>query len=995
VKAVDNCDPNPTVDFIDYGRKTGDCKKDGYNLLMYCGWTAKDKCGNTSKLDIYIKVTDKTKPVFTSVPADLTLTTCNTANLPTIQKPSATDNCDNDLTFTFTDSQTPITGGNGCGYLITRTWTATDDCGNFAVANQKITITDNEKPVLASAPADVTVTNGIIPVAAQLTATDNCGTPTVTSKDVTVTQNTCNSVITRTWTATDACGNTATTSQLITVQNSVNATPGAVTAETCTGNDGAASFTPASLTYAWSDGGSGASRNNLKAGSYTVTVSDNGCSKTYTVTIPNGCVCVDPVASVTSVDATCGDANGTASVTTDNNANYSFSWSTGATGTTIFGLAPGSYSLTVKRNGIANCTKVLSVTIANTNANCCKDFITATSVVRTLTDCNAKADVCIEIPFSTIANYTITLDGAPYTGTTTSCTNNGTNVQVAKGTHKFVFTNKLGCKDSIDVKVVCIRDIVHSETIYTGNFTDYCLNGLGLGNITSIVNNCPGTGKATFAINNTSKCVKITGLTVGTDSACLVVCNDQGDCINIKVYANIINTLCPNFLTQDVINVSGNCTAGSTLACVDVTRDGIDTKYDIFDNGKLVDPFDIEGCKFENVKFYNVGRLLVNGPIKVTNWKANGKNNSGTVSTITELVNIMKGWDPQGNWTYNSADNRIVLGDTTRNYDTLAISINATNYYLTLERQTIPKASNFRLTSGSHSLVFVDKQNGCKDSVQINIACVTPTYITKTVYISASETICLATNELKGKLYQITNACEQKSGEKVRFGLVPASTCITATGVEEGTEYACFVLSDDYGFTDTTYVTLHVLARKSVIYPVAVKDAATTRNGRTIIIDVLKNDTIHGTLKTVTIVNQPANGKAIVTGDNKILYTPNKGFCSSFKPEEITYMLCTSNGCSVANALVTVLCDEITIFNALSPNNDGVNDNLIIEGLQDYPNNKIQIFNRWGNIVFNTEGYHNEFDGNWNGTALPDGTYFYILEDGEGKSYSGYIQIKR
>ena len=81
---------------------------------------------------------------------------------------------------------------------------------------------------------------------------------------------------------------------------------------------------------------------------------------------------------------------------------------------------------------------------------------------------------------------------------------------------------------------------------------------------------------------------------------------------------------------------------------------------------------------------------------------------------------------------------------------------------------------------------------------------------------------------------------------------------------------------------------------------------------------------------------------------------------------------------------------EIEIFNAVSADDDGVNDEFFLEGIDCYPNNKVMIFNRWGVKVFETEGYDNVnrvfrgySDGRITisrGEQLPTGTYFYILE---------------
>ena len=101
--------------------------------------------------------------------------------------------------------------------------------------------------------------------------------------------------------------------------------------------------------------------------------------------------------------------------------------------------------------------------------------------------------------------------------------------------------------------------------------------------------------------------------------------------------------------------------------------------------------------------------------------------------------------------------------------------------------------------------------------------------------------------------------------------------------------------------------------------------------------------------------------------------------------------------------------DEIQVFNVITPNDDGVHDVLTISGLENYPDNSIRIYNRWGVLVYSTQAYNtqgNVFDGTSQGRVtvnvdrkLPVGTYFYILDYknnlDEMKSISGYIYINR
>ncbi|SMC78052.1 T9SS type B sorting domain-containing protein [Cellulophaga tyrosinoxydans] len=107
--------------------------------------------------------------------------------------------------------------------------------------------------------------------------------------------------------------------------------------------------------------------------------------------------------------------------------------------------------------------------------------------------------------------------------------------------------------------------------------------------------------------------------------------------------------------------------------------------------------------------------------------------------------------------------------------------------------------------------------------------------------------------------------------------------------------------------------------------------------------------------------------------------------------------------------LVVTGGDEVEVFNVVTPNGDGVHDVLTIAGLENFPNNTIKIYNRWGVLVYVTKAYNtqgNVFDGTSNGRVtidkdnkLPVGTYFYILdyEDGTNnmKSKTGYLYINR
>lgn len=93
----------------------------------------------------------------------------------------------------------------------------------------------------------------------------------------------------------------------------------------------------------------------------------------------------------------------------------------------------------------------------------------------------------------------------------------------------------------------------------------------------------------------------------------------------------------------------------------------------------------------------------------------------------------------------------------------------------------------------------------------------------------------------------------------------------------------------------------------------------------------------------------------------------------------------------------TVAPNCLKIFNEFSPNDDGQNDTFYIDCISQYPDNQLEIFNRWGNLVYYKKGYNNTWDGKADGSAktLPEGTYFYILDLGNGSpKTSGWLYLK-
>ena len=217
ITATDNCDVTVAITYNGETRANGACP-DSYTLTRQ--WTAADNCGNTKTATQRITVQDTQKPVFTSLPQNLTIQ-CSQA-FPPVGSPVATDNCDASVTITYLgQSNTNATCDNS--YQSLRSWVATDNCGNSTVATQTITVQDTQAPVFTSVPANVTIQcSQLIPPIGQATASDACGGYVqIVFQGQTMVPGSCppNSTITRVWRAQDLCGNSVTASQTITIQD--------------------------------------------------------------------------------------------------------------------------------------------------------------------------------------------------------------------------------------------------------------------------------------------------------------------------------------------------------------------------------------------------------------------------------------------------------------------------------------------------------------------------------------------------------------------------------------------------------------------------------------------------------------------------------------------------------------------------------------------------------------------------------------------------------
>ncbi|NNE27811.1 MAG: gliding motility-associated C-terminal domain-containing protein [Saprospiraceae bacterium] len=107
------------------------------------------------------------------------------------------------------------------------------------------------------------------------------------------------------------------------------------------------------------------------------------------------------------------------------------------------------------------------------------------------------------------------------------------------------------------------------------------------------------------------------------------------------------------------------------------------------------------------------------------------------------------------------------------------------------------------------------------------------------------------------------------------------------------------------------------------------------------------------------------------------------------------------NGCADTDQVEICVVDDPTELieevSVMTPNGDGKNDALIFRGLEAFPENKLTIFNRWGNIIYQTVGYQRDgllWEGLRDGEELPPDTYYYVLEFAEFKIKSSLTILR-
>ena len=196
-------------------------------------------------------------------------------------------------------------------------------------------------------------------------------------------------------------------------------------------------------------------------------------------------------------------------------------------------------------------------------------------------------------------------------------------------------------------------------------------------------------------------------------------------------------------------------------------------------------------------------------------------------------------------------------------------------------------------------------------------------------------------------------------------------------------------------------------------YTITVQDAFCGITTRTVVVSSLPSPNVNAGPDKIMVDGYPVylEGASSNTNLTAISWTPSSTLvgATTFKPlakpnATTTYTLTvrSANGCSAEdNALVTVLPYCIKPLDAFTPNKDGTNDlwQVTAFGGTCIARIYVNVFNRYGNVVYKNDNYQNTWDGTYNGKPVPDGTYYYVIDyrliNGESIVMRGDLTIIR
>ncbi len=752
---------------------------------------------------------------------------------------------------------------------------------------------------------------------------------------------------------------------------------------TCVGcSDGSISLTVSGgispYNYAWTSGGNTNVESGLTAGNYTVTITDaNNCTlvENYTITEPS----TFTIDIVSTTDVNCyGQNTGAATISVNGGTSpFTYAWSSGGTSATENNLIAGTYIVTVTDANLVTATQTIVinepseilVSINITDANC------------GATDGSAIATVTGGVPLYS------------YTWSISSITNSITSVSA--GTYYLTVTDANLCQK---IETVIINNI--GGPTLTTNQTNVSCFGLADGSANVAV--AGGTTPYTYVWSTGGNTDTESGLIAGTYT---ITVTDATSCSSFETV--IITEPTQIIVSETITDVS--CSGNNDGSISLEVNGGVSPYFYSWNNGGST----------------NVISGLYSGNYGVTITDGNACTISGNY-TVNELAGISLNVTLSTNVTCFGGNNGTA---------TVEVS-GGVNPIIYLWSNGLGGASVNSLTAGTYTVTATDANN-CNASTTIVITQPSEMVINGTVTdancgnndgaISISingGTVPYTYNWSNGAtindlsnlsmgIYIVTvtdaQACQQIATYVVNNTNAP-QIVLTGTDVtcKDGTNGTLTAFVNG-GQAPYNYSWSNGGAQSTEIDLVAGNYflTVTDQNNCSSISSYRIIEPSIGIEISNTIVDASCLGKT----DGAIEITAKYGtipYSYLWKTGEtvsnLENIVAGSYVVTVTDANNCISTDSITVkaikdnclhvYNTITPNGDGKNDTWYIEGIEAYPKCNVKVFNQWGNMVYDNDGYYEQWDGTNNGKVLPAATYYYILDLGNGeKPLTGDLTI--
>ncbi len=755
-------------------------------------------------------------------------------------------------------------------------------------------------------------------------------------------------------------------------------------------------------TYNWSDplGQSTSQAFNLCSGNYFLVITDaQGCFDTLrgTVTSPA------PITLSSAITSpSCGLCNGASTVTAAGGTGpYTYTWSSGSAVATETNLCAGIYMVTITdANG---CLQNVNVPINNSSG------ITSEIINQINETCFAQCNGA--------ATVTAVGGTAPITYSWLSPASASQSVgSLCAGTYFVQMTDAMGCIRNASVTIASASDLTvtpfvtqPSCTVNTGSIsltvtggnpgytylwspggaTTSSVTGLGVGTYTVVVTDGAGCSKTiVLPLTNVNSPVfnfsSIPALCNGTCNAIATLSVTSGTApftfswsagtVSSGANTSTATALCSGVVTATVTSTNGCLSIQSVTITQPPTlllglpnlntpdcNNQCNGSITLIPNGGVL-PYTYTWTPPAST---NPITNLCAGNYAATVTDANGCTVSNTYTLINPPVLILNAN------VVNSSCNTAPDGAITT---TVTGGLPAYTYSWTGPATfTSSSSSLINVLSGTYSLSLTDLAGCRKDTIMI---------IVPTVSVLA----------VAG---QDSSFCQ--SGTFILNG----------SASNGGVTYNWFLLPSAVSFTNTLITTVSPALGTSTYVLVATNGVCISRDTIEItsnippLVDAGPNYTI--TIFTSTVIGgSPTSPTGVTytwipstTLDNGSIPNPT---ASNTVNTTYTVMVTDINGCVGSDTMHVHIFPEIFIPNGFSNNGDGKNDYWVIDNIQQFPNCEVEIYNRWGELLFRSTGYNTPWDGKYKGKDLPVGTYYYIIDLHHvnfPKAYTGPLTIFR